>query len=241
MTKRPNSILSSAGFYAVLFLCLIAVGAGSYFLLFRDIPTAEEPSSSAGQEVVAQAPEVPAVPVETGGSAAIPADTQPPEESESTPAEMPEETVPPKDTTPVVATAPSLIVSPLNGQVVAAFSVDALAYNQTLDDWRTHDGIDIAAAAGTNVLAASAGTVDAVFDDDLLGTTVVLSHSGGYRTTYANLQTKPTVSEGDPVSAGQVIGAVGVTSITESAEGPHLHFSVTKDGDVVDPSDYLAR
>ena len=70
---------------------------------------------------------------------------------------------------PVTPVAPRLIVSPLSGETVAAFSMDELAYSETLADWRTHDGIDIKADAGTQVLAASSGTVLSVADDDLMG------------------------------------------------------------------------
>jgi murein DD-endopeptidase MepM/ murein hydrolase activator NlpD len=75
----------------------------------------------------------------------------------------------------------------------------------------------------------------------MMGTTVILSHGGGYETVYANLQSKPTVAKGEVVSAGQIIGAVGSTSIAEAAEGPHLHFSVTKGGELVDPQEFLKR
>jgi len=151
------------------------------------------------------------------------------------------ETLETVDAAPVAAEAPNLVVSPLQGKVVSAFSEDRLSYDETLNDWRTHDGMDISAAAGTTVLAACAGTVLSVEDDALMGTTVTLSHSGGYRTTYANLQAKPTVKKGDQVSAGQILGAVGSTSIAEAAEGPHLHFSVTKNGSPMDPEDFLKR
>ena len=147
----------------------------------------------------------------------------------------------PEPEVPVVAEAPQLVVSPLSGKVVAAFSVDQLVYSETMGDWRTHDGIDISAQAGTRVLAASAGTVLAVENDALMGTTVTLGHSGGYQTTYACLQATPAVEQGDTVTAGQVIGAVGTTAAAESAQGPHLHFSVTKDGDAVDPEEYLNK
>ena len=139
----------------------------------------------------------------------------------------------------MAAEAPRLIVSPLNGEVLAAFSVDQLAYNPTLGDWRTHDGVDISAKPGTTVLAASSGTVTAVEDDPMMGTTVVIEHDGGYQTTYANLQDTPTVSAGDAVSAGQIIGAVGTTAVAEAAQSPHLHFSVSKDGAFVDPNEFL--
>ena len=110
-----------------------------------------------------------------------------------------------------------------------------------MDDWRTHDGLDIAAAAGDAVLAASAGTVLSVTDDALMGTTVVIGHGGGYETTYASLQADPPVAEGESVSAGQVIGAVGATAAAEAAQGPHLHFAVTKDGAAVDPETFLEQ
>ena len=147
----------------------------------------------------------------------------------------------PVDPTPVAAVAPRLVVSPLNGEVLAAFSVDALAYNPTLEDWRIHDGVDIAAQAGSTVLAASSGTVSAVLDDPMMGTTVVIEHDGGYQTTYSNLQTIPTVEAGDAVSAGQIIGAVGATAAAEAAQSPHLHFSVSKNGELMDPDEFLER
>lgn len=118
--------------------------------------------------------------------------------------------------------------------------MDRLVYNPTLEDWRIHNGLDIAAQEGTSVLAASSGTVLSVKDDALMGTTVTLEHGGGYQTTYASLQADPAVEVGDSVSAGQIIGVVG-TAPAEAAQGPHLHFSVEKDGDAVDPEAYLNK
>ena len=132
-----------------------------------------------------------------------------------------------------------LIVAPLTGEVAAAFSVDALVYSPTLEDWRTHDGIDIAGALGESVLAACSGTVRAVTEDPLMGTQVVIDHEGGYQTTYANLQSQPPVAPGDAVSAGQIVGAVGDTAAAEAAQAPPLHFSVPRDGTPMDPAEFL--
>ena len=159
-------------------------------------------------------------------------------EEEPEPVVMPEVPIPVEDT-PVVAEEPHVVVLPIQGEVLTAFSVDQLLYNETLDDWRTHDGVDIAAAEGDAVLAACAGTVSSITDDPLMGTTVVIQHSGGYETTYANLQAEPAVETGDTVSAGQTIGAVGTTAAAEAAQGAHLHFSVAKDGEAVDPDAFL--
>lgn len=229
MANKIKSLLGGGGFYAVLALCVVAVGVGGYFLLLRQEPQQEVPEETPDVQTTAPAelpehePVVETVPME-----------EPEEERE--PVSMPEVTV---DDTPVAAEAPSVVVSPLQGEVVAAFSVDQLLYNETLDDWRTHDGVDIAAAAGDAVLAASAGTVLSVTDDPMMGTTVVIGHSDGYETTYANLQAEPAVETGDTVTAGQAIGAVGTTAVAESARGAHLHFSVTKDGEAVDPDTFL--
>lgn len=236
--NKLKSVLSGAGFYAVLALCVLAVGTVGYLTLFnRESAPAEESIPRLAEAPLpapepAAAPDPPAV-VETISQAPVEDAAPTPE-----PPRMPEL---PVDDTPVAAEAPRLIVSPLKGEVLTVFSVDKLVYNETLADWRIHDGIDIAAVQGTTVLAASSGTVAAVTDDALMGTTVVIRHDGGYQTTYANLQARPNVKEGDSVSAGQIIGAVGRTAAAESAQGPHLHFSVSKDGDVVDPNEYLNR
>ena len=131
------------------------------------------------------------------------------------------------------------VVSPLDGTTVTVFSTTELMYDETMADWRTHNGLDIQAAEGDAVKTAASGMVVSIKSDELMGTTVVIEHAGGYQTTYANLQAQPTVAEGDTVSAGQIIGSVGTTAAAESASGPHLHFSVTCDGDAVDPQTFL--
>lgn len=116
-----------------------------------------------------------------------------------------EDTVPAMESeTDAQPVAPRLVVAPLVGEEVAAFSVDELTYNETLGDWRTHDGIDIAAEVGTQVIAACSGVVTAVRDDDMMGTLVTIAHDDGYETTYANLRSSPGVGEGQYVSAGEV-------------------------------------
>lgn len=235
MANKLKGILSGAGFYAALGICLVTAAVAGWFLLLdgsksgeTETPPVEAAAPAEVPAEVSEAPAEPETPPEPEPAAEVPA------------AAMPEVSVPEPDV-PVVAEAPQLVVSPLSGKVVAAFSVDQLVYSETMGDWRTHDGIDISAQAGTKVLAASAGTVLAVEDDALMGTTVTLGHGDGYQTTYACLQATPAVEQGDAVTAGQVIGAVGTTAAAESAQGPHLHFSVTKDGDAVDPEEYLNK
>lgn len=235
MEHKLKSVLSGTGFYLLLAVCLIAAAVSGWFLLFSgDKPDEEQVAPT----------ETVSAPVE---SAYIPEpepeDEEPPVEA-SAPAPVEVEIVPTMpevqvDDTPVMAEPPKLIVEPLKGEVLMAFSMDQLVYSPTLADWRTHDGVDISAKPGTTVLAATAGTVSSVEDDPLMGTTVVIEHQGGYATTYSNLQAKPTVEPGDLVTAGQIIGAVGATASAEAAQTPHLHFSVTQDGEAVDPGEFL--
>ena len=232
--SKWETIKGSAGFFITMAVCLLVIGVSGYYLLLDDseeTPPAVVETPPAETAVLAPTeepllPETPAV-VEVLAP-------EPVEEASS----MPELEI---DDTPVVAEAPRLIVTPVHGEVLAAFSVDELAYNPTLEDWRTHDGVDIQAASGATVLAACNGTVLSVRDDALMGTTVVVDHAGGYQTTYANLQPHPPVEAGEIVSAGQILGAVGDTAAAESAQGPHLHFSVSRDGEAVNPHEFLEQ
>ena len=131
-------------------------------------------------------------------------------------------------------------VRPVEGAVVTAYSMDKLLYNETMRDWRTHDGIDIAADAGTAVVAAKAGTVESVEADPIMGMTVTIQHQDKWETVYSSLTDAPEVEAGDEVTAGQVIGFVGETAASESALGPHLHFAVLHDGAASDPESFLA-
>ena len=129
--------------------------------------------------------------------------------------------------------------APVAGQTVAEFAADCLGYNETTRDWRTHAGLDIAAGEGAQVCAAAAGTVYSVYDDEELGMTVVITHDGGYTTQYASLAAEVSVIPGDAVALGQPIGTVGTTALLESALEPHVHFSVTCNGDPMDPAEFL--
>ena len=130
---------------------------------------------------------------------------------------------------------------PLSGQTVMVYSMDRLSYDPTTRDWRTHAGIDIAAEAGSQVHAAAAGTVYTTFDDDLMGTTVVIRHQDGYTTTYSSLSSELTVAPGDTVELGQTIGYVGCSAMMETALGDHLHFSVTLNDEPVNPETFCSK
>ncbi|WP_374728280.1 M23 family metallopeptidase [Catenuloplanes atrovinosus] len=103
---------------------------------------------------------------------------------------------------------------------------------------RLHAGIDLAAASGTTVRAAGAGTVvTAGSNYGGYGLSVLVDHGNGFYTHYAHLS-RVSVAAGDRVTAGQRIGAEGSTG---NSTGPHLHFEV-HDGrwNQVDPAAWMA-
>ena len=153
----------------------------------------------------------------------------------------------PNGNTPTDPTSPTTpqkrltaTASPVTGEQVMEYAMDCLTYNPTTRDWRTHDGVDIAADAGTIVCAAADGTVYTVYDDDTMGVTVVIRHEDGYTSSYACLAEEVAVKPGDVVTMGQAIGAVGQTALMESAIGHHLHFSVTLNDESISPADFLS-
>ena len=183
-------------------------------------------------------PEITPVPPVTAAPSASPAPTPvttPAPSAVPTPAQTPAPT--PEDKP--ASTVPAAFVRPVAGTLETPFSVEALVYSRAMADWRVHTGADYAAALGTKVVAVAEGTVREVREDVLLGTTVVIDHGGGLTSVYANLAALPTVSAGDAVAMGQTIGAVGATSLSEAADVCHLHFELLKDGERVDPEDWL--
>lgn len=109
-----------------------------------------------------------------------------------------------------------------------------------------HDGVDLAAARGTVIVAASAGTVIVVrcnahiggqpYSCDIDGSRAVtgcgwyvdIAHTGGIITRYCHMLSHPWVAAGDQVVTGQPIGVVGTSG---NSSGPHLHFEVHTAGD----------
>ena len=132
-------------------------------------------------------------------------------------------------------------VMPVHGEIAKEFTEDVAVYSLTMNDYRVHQGIDIAAPVGTNVTACADGVVERVWLDPFYGQCVEINHGGNIKSQYANLSADlPRGMEaGVTVLAGDVIGGVGETMIIEMADSEHLHFSMTVDGVYVDPTDYM--
>ena len=214
---RLKAMFGGRGYYIAIALCLVAAGTIGYFALRERPVTVQQTETPPTLDIQ---PTTPIQPVVKPAPVVVP---EPAEEVEIT---EPAELLP-------------QVVSPLDGTTVTVFSMTELLYDPTMADWRTHDGIDVQADEGAAVKTAAGGTVQSVTDDELMGTTVVIAHDGGYTTRYSSLQKDVPVTQGQQVAAGEIIGYVGSTSAAESRMGSHLHFSVSRDGAVIDPHDYV--
>ncbi len=231
LRASASEFLKKQGFYVVLGLCILCIGiAMAVALIPGNRPDQAQPtpvSEAAGanqDERLSEALRTTPTPSATA---------TPRLSATPSPAATPAATKAPARTTSSKAAAP------VEGELVWGYAVDALLYSQTLEQWTTHDGVDIAAKLGTEVHAIKGGTVQGVYEDGALGMTVEIKHEGGLVSIYANLADDPAVKEGQNVNAGATVGVIGETAVSECAMAPHLHFALYKDGSPVNPTDYV--
>ena len=242
--EKLGDFISGKGFYLVVLICVAAIALSGYYLVrgLQD-ETLDQPVS--GSAEIVERPTVnpgPRVTAQPRPSAAP--STQPSAAPSAKPAATAQPTA---ESDPVLTAPPSaeptpaalVFTWPVNGTIIADYSVETLAYSETMGDWRTHDGLDLAVTLGTKVIATANGTVSAVYQDDFMGTVVEIDHGNGLTSQYASLAEVPTVKVGDAVKTGTVIGSVGATAAAENGRQPHLHFAMYQNGSPVDPHNYL--
>lgn len=234
---KKNKKNTGGGLYIALAVCILSVVCvgvyGAVLGLVKPMTGTTDPRGEELPRVTAQEP--------NGGTPASSnrgdhQDDMPPKKTAPTenPVEEPDQSV---SVTPV---APEFVL-PLVGSVIKEYSDDLLVYSETMNDYRVHNGIDLASVIGERVKVMTDGVVESVYDDPLMGETVVIDHGNGLKSVYQGLM--PSVPDGieagAAVKAGDVIGGVGDTALVECAEEPHLHFEVWQDGVPVDPRTFF--
>lgn len=161
-----------------------------------------------------------------------------------------EETTAPETTAPATngpsedVGAPSELpkfIAPADGAVSKKHSETTLVYSLTMDDYRTHTGVDIALTEGAEVKAVADGIVDKVWEDPMWGWCVSVVHEGDAQSIYKNLTPESAghLKAGVELAAGEAIGSVGDSALCEIADEPHLHFELVIGGVSVDPEEYI--
>ncbi|MGN0661467.1 MAG: peptidoglycan DD-metalloendopeptidase family protein [Oscillospiraceae bacterium] len=226
-----SRFITGKGFYAVVGCCVAAVAVAGYMAYSRTndlLNSADDSDVSIGEWVEQE-------PVAKTQSDVPKKDTDTEKEvSEDTQQEASEPA-----NNPVKSKRP--MVMPVNGEILNPFSNGELVKSKTLGSWKTHDGIDIAAAENAEVHSMTSGTVKEVLEDPLWGICVVIDHGDGLEGHYCNLTEAVTVKAGDEVMANDVIGAVGKTADIESAEESHIHFGLKRDGKWINPEDVFSK
>lgn len=162
------------------------------------------------------------------------------DESKETAAEMPE------DTEAIATTVQPILdfneedglVWPIVGDILLNYSMDKTIYFPTLQQYKYHPAIVIAAPEGEIITAAADGRVISVAYDPQLGNTVVMDLGNQYELTYGQLD-NITVSEGSYVVAGDIVGNVAAPTKYYSTEGSNIYFKLTKDGEPINPMSKL--
>lgn len=219
--KQTKKLLESKGFYMIIAICLVVVGILGYVTSQRTQMNEKLALTEFEPKKV--------LPVE------IPASVS----------EIPLDTTASQQSTPYVAVNTSTeelkFMKPVDAQISVPFSKDNLLYSKTMEDWRTHMGIDIPGSIGTPVKAAANGVVEQVKTDEMLGSIVIIRHTDQFKTKYCSLQSDILVKEGDAVDIGTVIGGIGNTAASEIADAPHLHFEVLSNGELANPEDFISK
>lgn len=173
--------------------------------------------------------------------------------AESTPAETASEekspdAVQPKKTDKPAASAAAInsgvmpaLIPPVDAPVLKGYSGETPVFSYTMNDYRTHGGIDFLCIPGTEVCAAADGVICEVVDDPMMGVCVGISHTGGAVTRYCGLseESLELMTVGEEIRRGQPIGSTGSTSLIESAEEDHLHFELEVNGAHENPADFM--
>jgi len=228
------------GFYIALLLLATAIGVSGYYAnrerSIGDSANTAVNSIQSPQATQTVAPKLTPLPIKANSTAQTTGQASKPSSNNSS------NKMDGDEKKPVAALAkvskPQFSV-PVEGIPILPYSPDKLIFSKTYDDWRIHNGIDIAAAQGTQVKAVADGIVEKVYRDDKLGITIIVSH-GDVKSLCSGLSTDSMVRVGQQVKHGDIISGIGASPPGESALEPHLHFELIEGGVRINPAKYLA-
>ncbi len=132
----------------------------------------------------------------------------------------------------------SKLLWPVNGSILMSYSMDKTVYFSTLDQYKYNPAVIISGAEGDQVLCGTTGIVKSIDITAETGTTVNVDIGNGYELFYGQLKEVP-VNVGDYVEAKSVLGYVSQPTKYYSVEGCNVYFEMRKDGQPVNPVEYL--
>ena len=142
------------------------------------------------------------------------------------------------DTSGVWFSEDSILTWPASGAVIMSYSMDQTVFFQTLEQYKYNPAMIIGGEVGETIGVSAAGIVTNIEETAQTGTTVTLDMGNGYSAVYGQLSDVP-VAVGDYVGAGESLGTLSEPTKYYSVEGPNLYFEVLKDGEPVDPMNFM--
>lgn len=228
--------MSKTSFVMIIVLCLLAIGAVSYFAISGMRAKVKENERNSSDNKTYSSNNSSYNSSITDNSGITEPDFDIPEPSSSVgkvesdiPYEEPE--------TETQKAQKQSFILPVEGNISKGFSDSALQYSATYGDMRLHTGIDILCKTGTDVKSAADGTVVSVEESATLGKVVSVDHNGDITLKYCGLESL-NVKEGDSVKYGDVLGTAG-TVPGEANDQPHIHVEAYFGGEPVSPLDVL--
>ena len=252
---KIKGFFTGKGFYIALAFCLVGAGVASWIAVDKtlesltdqqSVPVEDSQSSSQSRQEWSFASQESGdgktvgknqdgVDAQSGASSSSSGGSSSASSSSSSSQQQSEPSDSSEQQTLFSQSAPSAYVLPIDGEVFNGYSNGELVKNETLKEWRTHDGIDIKAEQGAQVVAVADGTVSKVYKDQMWGTVVEITHGGKIVSYYYGLDENVLVKEGDKVEIQTPIGTLGNTNLAENSMDSHLHFGMKQDGKWVDP------
>lgn len=233
--KKKKFLKQNKAFYVALTICIIAVVAAAWTTYGSVLEYAENQNRQISELMedepsneIKTGQEVSNIPYESSAEESNTEKKEVSEQTSSTSTVKAEQTVKQEQK----------IIEPIKeGAIIKKYSPTDLLESKTMGDWRTHNGVDIAAEDGTIVRAMADGIVTEIMNDEMYGTVVRIEHKNGYTALYCGLSPTVTVKVGDEIVAGTSIGSVYIVPC-ERMDESHLHLIMYKNDVLMNPIEY---
>lgn len=237
---KHSGEMGKTGFITVIVLCLLAIGAVSYFAISGMSAKVDNKNKSSGasRDNKAYSSE------ESSYNSSVkepefdipePSSSVNKSESEIPYGNTEKEAAKPEKKT----TEPKNFILPVKGNVSKGYSDSSLQYSATYGDMRLHTGIDIICKTGTDVKSAADGTVISVDESATLGRVITVDHGGDLTVKYCGFESV-NVKESDSVKCGDVLGTSG-TVPAEANDQPHIHIELYQAGELASPLEVFGK
>ena len=135
-------------------------------------------------------------------------------------------------------TEESTLEWPASGAVLIGYSMDQTVYFSTLEQYKYNPALIINGEVGESIGASAPGIVTNIEQNAQTGLTVTMDMGNGYSAVYGQLKEIP-LEVGDYVTTGEIVGYLSEPTKYYSVEGPNLYFEILKDGEPVNPMDFM--